>query len=508
MKRILNQNHVNFLSIEILNIISVRIYSSYITMSLFQSLEGCFCFNSSYYIKEEDQADRLLKENLKIRVDELTEDESENNKNKLYHVLENLTEFQRFLLEIIGKSNNLSTDQVSFHPKIVNIIFLLAKIGLLEVRNSVFDENTISRNKNNSVKRDLELEVIKEIMDDDKSFDDVPVEMVIDDVQMSVETKNKMEMLANELRDLKNLREFKFADLKKATNFFNEERYEGINKPGRFIAPGRIGKVFAAVNLIENLQFVVVKQVRQVEKYADHFIRELKIVSQLNHPNIIKLYGYSIDELPCIVYEFTRTGSLKRLLENTEYIKKSYHTTDRINALLEISSALSYLHNEKNMYHGELKPENILLHNSIIRLSGFGLTPKEIVTQGVTNRMAGTNFYIAPELEDSEYSFASEVYSFGVIMMQVLTGLKVFDTERNENERYLPRHIEKLMQTENYQEMFKEVPRINNDVENPAYTDLIKLSQHCSSYAVDARPDIKSVHEKLQNAFNTLKNAQ
>lgn len=400
-------------------------------MSFFEALQRLSCFSTRHF-NQNDEVEKLFTDYIKSQATNLSEDE----KTKLNSILNNLTEFQKFLYEIISKnhSNTEGHDFSNriFHSNIVNLIFLLAKIGLLET-NKLLNELSIVNNEIVD-KKDLELEVIRET-NDEISNDHVPLEIILDEVCSRVEARTKLEQFSREFENI-NVRKFQFSDLKKATNYFNEEIYEGIAKPGRQVGPGRIGKVFIGVNLIKNTSLVVVKRVRQIEKNLNHFLRELRIVSQLKHPNIIQLLGYSVDELPCLVYEYTAHGSLKRFLDHSKFVRNFYEANDRVSTLLQIASAIKYLHNDKEMVHGDIKPENILLNNSTAKLCGFGLT-NDVVLKGLANRLAGTNFYMAPELQNEDFTWLSDVYGFGVVMLQVLTGMKVFDSHRNEFEKYL-----------------------------------------------------------------------
>lgn len=401
-------------------------------MSFCEALQNLSCL-STRHLNQNDEIDKLLKDYLKLHATALTEDE----KTKLYKILNNLSDFQTFLYEIIRKTRSNTTENElghhNFHSNIINIIFLLAKIGLLET-SQLFNELSIINNEHVD-KKDLELEVIREVNDDNIN-DHVPLEIILNDVCTKVEAKIKLDELSTELGNI-NIRKFQFNELKQATNYFNEDKYEGIAKPGRQVGPGRIGKVFLGVHLIENTPLVVVKRVRQVDKHLNHFMRELRTVSQLKHPNIIKLLGYSVDELPCLIYEYTPHGSLKRFLYNSKFVRNFYEAKDRVNTLMQVASALKYLHVEKEMVHGDIKPENILLDHSTAKLCGFGVINDGVIKGGVTNRIVGTNFYMAPELANDDYSWLSDVYAFGVVMLQVLTGMKVFDSHRSEFERYL-----------------------------------------------------------------------
>lgn len=402
-------------------------------MSVYKGLQRLACCGTQRLEQEEDEVDKLLKSYLKVHVVKLCEDE----KAKLYEILRNLSDFQKFLYEAVVKnhvkSKNPDLTDFNFHPNIINIIFLLAKIGLLETCEVFNDIKPVANYS--TTKTELELEVIRETSDNN-SNDHVPLDILLDDVSTKVEAKRELDELLSKEVNISNVRNFQFSELKKATNFFNEDRYEELSKPGRQVGPGRLGKVFLGVNLVERTPLVAIKKVRQVKGYMEYFLRELITVSELKHPNIIQLLGYSVDEVPCLVYEYTPDGSLKHFLENENFVRTFFLPKDRVSTLLQVASALKYLHCNKNIFHGDIKPENIMLGRSV-KLCGFGLISDDSVSKEVTNRIAGTNFHMAPELINDDYSCSSDIYAFGVVMMQVLTGLEVFDCQRGELERYL-----------------------------------------------------------------------
>jgi serine/threonine protein kinase len=143
-------------------------------------------------------------------------------------------------------------------------------------------------------------------------------------------------------------------------------------------------------------------------------------LSQLRHPNLVKLIG-SCPEVFALIYEYFPNGSLEDRLsmrDNTPPL--SWQT--RIRIATELCSILVYLHSAKphSIVHGDLKPSNILLYaNFVSKLSDFGICRMLLPDASFA--------FIDPEfLETGVLTLKSDVYSFGIILLQLLTGRQPF----------------------------------------------------------------------------------
>lgn len=162
------------------------------------------------------------------------------------------------------------------------------------------------------------------------------------------------------------------------------------------------------------------------------FQKEVNILSNLRHPNLVTLIG-ACPEAGILIYEYLPNGSLEDRLscrDNTPPL--SWQT--RIKMATELCSVLLYLHycSPRGIVHGDLKPANILLDsNHACKLSGFGVycfisqdesSSNNSITCCRTDPM-GASAYMDPEfLATGELTAKSDVYSFGTILLQLLTG--------------------------------------------------------------------------------------
>uniref|UniRef100_A0A7N0TA16 Protein kinase domain-containing protein n=2 Tax=Kalanchoe fedtschenkoi TaxID=63787 RepID=A0A7N0TA16_KALFE len=208
-----------------------------------------------------------------------------------------------------------------------------------------------------------------------------------------------------------------FKLLEKGTNKFSENEVLGV---------GGFGCVYKA-KLDDNL-YVAVKKINAEGSDAEReFQNEVNLLSRIQHPNIISLLGYCThEEARLLVYELMGNGSLETQLHGPSHgAALSWHT--RMKIALDTARGLEYLHENCNpaVIHRDLKTSNILLDpNFNAKISDFGLA----VTEGSHNKnikLSGTLGYVAPEyLLDGKLTDKSDVYAFGVVLLELLLGRK------------------------------------------------------------------------------------
>ncbi|KAJ3695986.1 hypothetical protein LUZ60_001363 [Juncus effusus] len=160
---------------------------------------------------------------------------------------------------------------------------------------------------------------------------------------------------------------------------------------------------------------------------------EVIILAQLQHKNLVKLLGFCLENTEKIlVYEFLPNTSLDKFLSDNEKCEQ-LNWRKRYEIIKGIARGILYLHEESRIMiiHRDLKTSNILLDETLLpKISDFGLAKLFDLDKsiGTASRIVGTNGYIAPECFMQNYiSTKSDVFSYGVIVLEILSGKSVRD---------------------------------------------------------------------------------
>ncbi|CAH8328283.1 unnamed protein product [Eruca vesicaria subsp. sativa] len=209
---------------------------------------------------------------------------------------------------------------------------------------------------------------------------------------------------------------FDYKTLEKATGGF---------KDSNLVGRGGFGLVYKAS--LDNHTLVAVKKIENVSQEAKReFQNEVDLLSKIHHPNIISFLGYTSEiGSSFIVYELMEKGSLDAQLHGpSRGSALTWHM--RMKIALDTARGVEYLHERCRppVIHRDIKSSNILLDSSFnAKISDFGLA----VTNGMHGKnnikLSGTLGYVAPEyLLDGKLTDKSDVYAFGVVLLELLLG--------------------------------------------------------------------------------------
>ncbi|KAM4625213.1 mitogen-activated protein kinase kinase kinase 7-like isoform 2-T2 [Polymixia lowei] len=203
---------------------------------------------------------------------------------------------------------------------------------------------------------------------------------------------------------------------------FEDIQYEDIEVE-EVVGRGTFGVVFKAKWKGKD---VAIKTIES-ENERKAFLVELRQLSRVNHPNIVKLYG-SCDNPVCLVMEYAEGGSLYNVLHGAEPLPQ-YTASHAMSWCLQCAQGVAYLHamKPKALIHRDLKPPNLLLvaGGTVLKICDFG-TACDIQTHMTNNK--GSAAWMAPEVfEGSNYSEKCDVFSWGIILWEVITRRKPFD---------------------------------------------------------------------------------
>ncbi|KAK2422694.1 putative leucine-rich repeat receptor serine/threonine-protein kinase [Trifolium repens] len=193
------------------------------------------------------------------------------------------------------------------------------------------------------------------------------------------------------------------------------------------IGEGGFGPVFKGV--LPDGTIVAVKQLSSKSKQGNReFINEIGLISALQHPCLVKLYGCCMegDQL-LLIYEYMENNSLARALFAKEKVELKLDWQTRKKICVGIARGLAYLHEESRLkiVHRDIKATNVLLDKDLNpKISDFGLAKlKDDGHTHITTRVAGTYGYMAPEYAMHGYlTEKADVYSFGVVGLEIVSG--------------------------------------------------------------------------------------
>ncbi|XP_023910657.2 probable receptor-like protein kinase At1g80640 [Quercus suber] len=210
---------------------------------------------------------------------------------------------------------------------------------------------------------------------------------------------------------------FDYPSLEAATNNFQESNHLGEAGCGHIYKAHFDEKLLASVKRIDGV----------TQDMEREFENEVNWLSKIQHQNIIKLFGYCIyGDSRFLVYEMMEKASLETQLHGpTQGSALTWHL--RMKIAVDVARGLEYLHEHSHppVVHRDIKSSNILLDSNFnAKLSDFGLA----VTSSTENnnlKLSETLDYVAPEyLLDGKLTDKSDVYAFGVVLLELLTGRK------------------------------------------------------------------------------------
>ncbi|KAK6161412.1 hypothetical protein DH2020_004793 [Rehmannia glutinosa] len=171
-----------------------------------------------------------------------------------------------------------------------------------------------------------------------------------------------------------------------------------------------------------------------IKKMKWNAYEELKILQKVNHGNLVRLEGFCIDseEANCyLVYEYVENGSLHSWLHDNKPQKLSWKT--RLRIAIDVANGLQYIHEHTRpkVVHKDIKSSNILLDSNMrAKIANFGLAKSGC--NAITMHIVGTQGYIAPEyLSDGVVSTKMDVFSFGVVLLELVSGREAMDEQGN-----------------------------------------------------------------------------
>nr|XP_043635516.1 probable serine/threonine-protein kinase PIX13 isoform X2 [Erigeron canadensis] len=297
-----------------------------------------------------------------------------------------------------------------------------------------------------------------------------------------------------------NLRVFSFAELKVATRNFRSDTVLG---------EGGFGKVYKAwlddkSNSSSKQNVVAVKKLNSESMQGlEEWQTEVDFLGRLSHPNLVKLLGYCYEGTELLlVYEFMQKGSLENHLFGRGSTVQPLPWDLRLKISIGAARGLAFLHtSEKQVIYRDFKASNILLDGSYnAKISDFGLakTGPSASQSHVTTRVMGTYGYAAPEYVSTGHLYVkSDVYGFGIVLVEMLTGMRALDTQRPAAQQNLGDWVKPYLADRRKLKTIMD-SRLEGRYPSKAAGQIAQLALTCLGPEPKSRPSMQEVLEKLE----------
>lgn len=296
------------------------------------------------------------------------------------------------------------------------------------------------------------------------------------------------------LEDYKALRptRYSYADIKKITEQF---KYK--------LGQGGYGKVYKGK--LTNEILVAIKVLNNFKGEGEDFINEVGSIGRIHHVNVVRLVGYCADGYRrALVYEYLQNDTLQKIISPGNGKGSSLGWEKMQEIAVGIAKGIEYLHQGCNqrIVHFDIKPHNILLDQAFNpKVADFGLAKLCAKEQSAVSMTAarGTIGYIAPEVFSRNYgnvSYKADIYSFGMLLLDMIGGRKKFDAANEENSSsqiYYPEWMYKQLEKGEEIEI-----QIDNEDDSSIIKKLAIVGLWCIQWYPSDRPSMKAVIQMLE----------
>ncbi|XP_008382689.3 receptor-like serine/threonine-protein kinase ALE2 isoform X1 [Malus domestica] len=315
----------------------------------------------------------------------------------------------------------------------------------------------------------------------------------------SIASSTSVSLMSTMATSILSVKTFPLAELEKATNKFSSQRVLG---------EGGFGRVYHGI--MEDGTEVAVKVLtrdNQNQNGDREFIAEVEMLSRLHHRNLVKLIGICIEgQTRSLVCEIVRNGSVESHLHGIDKINGPLDWDARMKIALGAARGLAYLHEDSNprVIHRDFKASNVLLEADFTpKVSDFGLARE--ATEGshhISTRVMGTFGYVAPEYAMTGHLLVkSDVYSYGVVLLELLSGRKPVDMSHSPGQENLVTWARPLLTSrEGLQQLVDPTLAGTHDFDDMA--KVAAIASMCVHPEVTHRPFMGEVVQALKLIYN------
>ncbi|KAI3424018.1 SSD domain-containing protein [Psidium guajava] len=307
--------------------------------------------------------------------------------------------------------------------------------------------------------------------------------------------------VAAQKASLPNLKMFTFAELRSATRNFRPDPVHGLGGFGRLFKGWVDEGTYKPSRPGVGIPVAVKQSSPDISQGLQEWQAEVKFLGKYSHPNLVRLIGYCWEDTRLLlVYEYMHKGSLEHHLFKRGADRLPWDV--RLKIALGAARGLAFLHtSEKSVIYCNFKASNILLDGEFnAKLSDFGLAklgPTDDNTH-VPTRVMGTYGYAAPEYITTGHLYInSDVYGFGVVLLELLTGLRAMDSNRPSGQHNL---VEWARPSLSKKRRLKKIvdPRLDNEYPSKAAAQVAELILKCLEGDPRKRPSMEHVLATLE----------
>ncbi|PKI43965.1 hypothetical protein CRG98_035641 [Punica granatum] len=315
-------------------------------------------------------------------------------------------------------------------------------------------------------------------------------------VDKSVPASASVSFRSNSMAYMGAAKIFSLSNIENATSSFDASRILG---------EGGFGVVYSGK--LNNSQEVAVKVLKREDQHGTReFLAEVEMLSRLHHRNLVKLIGICTDErVRCLIYELIPNGSVESHLHGADKEKSPLDWGARMKIALGAARGLAYLHEDSNprVIHRDFKSSNILLeHDFTPKLSDFGLAraAQDEGNRQVSTQVMGTFGYLAPEYAMTGHLLVkSDVYSYGVVLLELLTGRKPVDLSQPQGQENLVSWARPLLTSEEGLETIADpLLKLSDDVLLDGLAKVAAIASMCVQPEASHRPFMGEVVQALK----------
>ncbi|KAG0578777.1 hypothetical protein KC19_4G048700 [Ceratodon purpureus] len=275
------------------------------------------------------------------------------------------------------------------------------------------------------------------------------------------------------------------AKIKQATNNFEKK-----------IGSGGFGDVFYG-KLPDGQEIAAKVLSTKSHQSKKEFYNEIELLSVVHHKYLVSLLGYRCTRMQQIlIYEYMHGGDLRYRLQGNSAAKNPLNWRQRTSITLQVAEGLEYLHDKcsPSIIHRDIKSTNILLTSALVaKVADFGLSKLRSIEQDdathVTTVVKGTPGYLDPEYhETGMLTDKSDVYAFGIVLMEILTG---------QQHMYIAHRVAESWRMERLDDLPD--PNLRGVYVKDEFVTLVELSLWCTRKTGGERPLMRQVVQRLRD---------